>query len=297
MRTKRAFSGRALVSSLTLFSWVVLMLSGAILFMSPPGRVANWTGWAIWGLSKQQWASLHIIFSWTFVLVGVLHLYLNWRPMISYFKSRRRLPLARPEWMAALALSVVAWLGALGDWPVFDRVLAWNETLKASWEEPARRAPVAHAELLTLAELAEQSGHDMATMRARLQAAGVKVDSDQAPVEELAQGAGLTPQRIFELATGQTEARGRGAGRGEAQGQGYGEGRGQGGEGRAVSGGGYGRMTLAEICEREGLDLEQALGALRREGIEADPNVALRDLAREHGLQAPEIVEMIGLRH
>jgi hypothetical protein len=34
-------------------------------------------------------------------------------------------------------------------------LLAWNEAFKASRDRPAERAPIPHAELLTLAALAE----------------------------------------------------------------------------------------------------------------------------------------------
>ena len=56
--SKRSLSGRGLVSVLTLTSFLVLAFTGCILFVTPPGRVANWTGWTMLGLTKHEWGAL-----------------------------------------------------------------------------------------------------------------------------------------------------------------------------------------------------------------------------------------------
>jgi uncharacterized protein DUF4405 len=61
------FQFRALVSVLTTVSFVTLATSGIILFITPPGRIAHWTGWRFWGLTKTQWSSVHIWFALLFV--------------------------------------------------------------------------------------------------------------------------------------------------------------------------------------------------------------------------------------
>ncbi len=44
-----------------------------MLFVSPPGRVANWTNWSLVGLTKHQWGGLHIWFSTVFLFVAIVH--------------------------------------------------------------------------------------------------------------------------------------------------------------------------------------------------------------------------------
>lgn len=52
-----------LASVLVAVSFVMLLLSGAMLFVAPPGRVANWSNWRLLGLTKHDWGGLHIWFA------------------------------------------------------------------------------------------------------------------------------------------------------------------------------------------------------------------------------------------
>jgi len=56
---KRRLSGRAFVTLLTTFCFVVLVLTGFVLFVEPHGRVAYWTDWRLLGLGKQHWDGIH----------------------------------------------------------------------------------------------------------------------------------------------------------------------------------------------------------------------------------------------
>jgi len=76
-RPGRRFNWRAFISVTTALSFVAMSITGVVLFVTPPGRVAHWTGWKIGALTKEQWAGLHIWFSLLFMIVAVLHLYLN----------------------------------------------------------------------------------------------------------------------------------------------------------------------------------------------------------------------------
>jgi len=99
------FAWRALTSVLIAASFVILVFSGIVLFVSPPGRVANWTDWSIFQLTKKDWAAVHIWFSTLFLVVTLVHLFFNWRPLVGYFKDRmtRRVGF-RWEWLVALAI-------------------------------------------------------------------------------------------------------------------------------------------------------------------------------------------------
>ena len=305
-RKNFAFHGRAFVSSLALFATLGLALTGGILFLTPPGRVANWTGWTMLGLTKHEWSALHILFGWVFLVGAILHIWYNWRPMCAYFKSRvTRRPALRTEWMAALALTVVVCFGALREWPGFAAILDWNETLKNRWEQAEpRRAPVAHAELLTLAELARQGGDvDADTMVANLRAAGFEVSSDAIRMADLAERYGKTPLEIYDLAIGHTAGRGRGqggaGGGGGGQGagggaRGGGGGGGLGGGGGGGAGGGQGRMSVEQLCRQEGLATSETLAILREAGIEAEAHTPLRSITQQHQLRVSDILELVG---
>ena len=59
-RTAPTFHWRALISVVVSLSFLLLIVSGAGLWAAPPGRIANWTDWTIFGLRKKEWADLHL---------------------------------------------------------------------------------------------------------------------------------------------------------------------------------------------------------------------------------------------
>ncbi|HEC02877.1 MAG TPA: DUF4405 domain-containing protein, partial [Phycisphaerales bacterium] len=149
-RTRR-FQWRAFVSVATMLSFLGMSVTGIALFVTPPGRIAHWTGWTLSGLTKDQWVALHIWFSLVFLVAAAFHLYLNWKPLISYFRNRARRTFAlRWEWVLSLVICALVLVGTLGEVIPFSNVLALNERIKHSWDRPAQRAPVPHAELMTL---------------------------------------------------------------------------------------------------------------------------------------------------
>jgi len=191
-RTRR-FQWRAFVSVTTMLSFLGMSVTGIALFVTPPGRIAHWTGWTLSGLTKDQWVALHIWFSLVFLVGAVFHLCLNWKPLVSYFL----------EWVLALAICVLVFVGTLAEKTPFANVLAFNERIKHRWDRPEQRAPVPHAELMTLNEVAEKvTGLDVETMMHNLQEGGIEVKSPDAVVGESARQNNMTPHQLYATATG-----------------------------------------------------------------------------------------------
>lgn len=79
------------ITSLTmLLSFVVMSYTGIILFVAPPGRVANWINWKILGLTKTEYSNLHSTMMVLFVIASILHIYYNWRPIKNYLSNRAK---------------------------------------------------------------------------------------------------------------------------------------------------------------------------------------------------------------
>ena len=305
---KTRFSWRALASVLIGVAFVVMIVSGTILFVSPPGRVANWTDWRMIGYSKHEWAELHIAFGVVFLLAAVIHLLLNIRPLISYFRNRTTRHLGmRREWIAALVLSVLVFLGTRYDVPPVSTLLSFGESVKRSWEEPTVAAPIPHAELLTLRELAEKAGITLEQATERLTKQELKGITGDVVVAELASQNNTTPQRVYQIVQ-DLPARGPSAGRrgsgeeagGKSAGKGGdGEHRGGGGMGAGMGGGGgpgggAGRMTLTEFCQTRGIDPAEAQSRLEAAGMRVTEGDTVRDIAVENGFSRPfEIIEII----
>ena len=136
----KKFKWRAFISVLTTVFFVLMVFTGLILFVTPPGRVANWTGWRLIALTKHQWGGLHIWFGLMFVIASAFHLYFNWKTLVSYFKDKASHAFAmRAEWTTALIISAIVFIGTLAEIKPFSSLLALNETIKHSWETPNKR--------------------------------------------------------------------------------------------------------------------------------------------------------------
>ena len=310
--TNRKFNWRAFASVLTGLSCIGMTFTGIILFVVPPGRIANWTGWTMIRLTKHQWIALHTWFSLIFVVGAALHIYLNWKPLVGYFKSKLSKSFAlRSEWILALVVCVVVYFGTLWEIVPFSSLIAWNESIKHSWDTPRAQGPIPHAELLTLTELAKQvEGVDLQTMLDNLKTHSIEVDSPDTVLGNLAEAHNMTPIQLYNIALGQTGAGGQGgAGRGAGgQGQGLGGGHGSGGAGRGAGRGGsgqagqdqhatgaggqirgFGRMTLKEYCTQTGLDTPIAIKKLKDAGYQAGEDMTFRDIADTAGIHPSEI--------
>lgn len=292
--TKKRFNWRSFISVLTALSFIGMTFTGVILFVVPPGRIANWTGWTLLWLTKHEWIGLHDWFSIIFVVASVFHLYLNWKPFVSYFKSKATKAFAlRGEWAAALVVCAFVFVGTLGDIRPFSSLLAWNENIKHSWESPQQRAPIPHAELMSLAELAKQvPGVSLETMLGNLKAAGIEAESTDIVLGKLAEAYNMTPMRLYNIALGQS-----GPGRGYG---GRGDGGGQCAESEEDGGGhgggpsrGFGKMTLKQYCEQMDLDVKMAVKKLQEAGIKAGPDMTIRGIADSVSRHPSEIRDII----
>ncbi|HEC02295.1 MAG TPA: DUF4405 domain-containing protein [Phycisphaerales bacterium] len=284
--TTGKFSWRSFVSVLTAASFVGMVFTGVILFIVPPGRIANWTGWTILALTKHQWVGLHDWLSIVFVIASAFHLYLNWKAFVSYFKSKVTRAFAlRSEWALAMLVFVAVLVGTVAGVRPFSTLMAWNENIKHSWDSPRQRAPIPHAELLTFNELAEQVP-DIAleTMLANVEKHGIEVESPDVVIGELAEASGLTPARLYDIALGQ--AGGSGGCDEEHAGGGGGQRRGGSGGG---SGRGFGQLTLSQYCVEAGLDVDTAVDKLKQQGFQAQAEMTIRQIADSVGAHPSEI--------
>jgi len=278
---------RAFTSVLLAAAFIVLVITGVFLFVSPPGRIANWTNWNLLGLTKKEWIDLHVCFSALFLLGSILHLILNLRPLFGYFKDNVRRSIGfRLEWAFAIIICALVFAGTRWGTEPFSSFLAFNEKVKQSWDKPRARAPIPHAELLTLSELAEKAGVEMAVASNRLAAKGITGLSPDIIVQKLADQNQRSAQQIYETLLSEP-SHGRSEG-GRGGGGGYGRG------GSGGGGGGVGWKTLAQFCTDEGMKLEEAQARLRAKGIKADAQQTLREIAVSNGYSRPsELLEIL----
>lgn len=274
-KVKQGFSWRGFVSVATGLSFLWMSITGIVLFITPKGRVANWVEWRMMGLTKDQWGGLHIWFSLIFMVVAAFHIYLNWQSLLNYFRDKvRRTYALRREWLFSLIICGIVFVGTLADVTPFSSLLVWNELIKNSWEVSGQQAPIPHAELMTLAEIADRiKGIDSETMVSNLRTGGIEVESAHVIVAQLAEKNSLSPSELYAIAIGKSLSSSASEGnRGHH---------------------GLGQLTLQQYCDRIGLNINGTIERLRNQGIQARPDMLLRDIAHGAGIHASDIRDIL----
>lgn len=267
----KKFSWRAFISFALTYIMVILLLSGIMLYVSPPGRYAHWVNWTLWGFSKEGWQGIHIIFSVGFILLSVLHLlWINWKTFVSYLKSKSSSGFNKKrELIASTLLIFVFFFGTIYSVPPFKNILDLGEHFTASWEKEEEAAPIPHAELLTLNELAEQlelSSVDEITEK--LKSHGIKFENTHTQtLQEIAETNNSTPLAIYEQLTRKKQSQRQGSG--------------------------IGRKTLEDFAKDAGKTADEAMTILKENNIKAEKSQTLRVIAENNNITPKEIFELI----
>jgi hypothetical protein len=319
------------IISLTVFlSFIFLALSGIMLFFSPRGRIANWGGWTLFGFTKEQYSAIHTTFMVLFLVTGIWHIVLNWRPIVGYLKDRsKKIRVLTPESSVAMGLSLLFLVGPLTGLPLFKQFLDAGEGIKDYWEATQGNPPWGHAEESRLdvfcrrvADFQRWEGEgvmmvDCDEAQAALVSAGMEVEGPTQRVMDIAVANGVTPQAIADIvlavarpATAEEIAAGLAGGGGGGQGSGGGSGRGSGlGEGERAGedhsadmeagsrlqhpASGMGRLTLRAYAGDYGYDLEEILSILRSQDPDADGDDRFREVADRLGTDPTGVLEIL----
>lgn len=132
----KGFKWRGMFTFLVVLALVVDAVSGVILYITPPGRIAHWGNWTLWGLSKGDWQAMHTVFSFLLLLGLVGHLYFNWRVLVHFFWSKLQSAL-NLKWELAVAtlIILIVFMGTLWNVQPFKGVMTLGHDLKLSWAE------------------------------------------------------------------------------------------------------------------------------------------------------------------
>lgn len=257
--------------SLTLaFSFLVMSLTGIMLFIVPQGKIAYWSHWTMFGLTKTQYGNLHITSMFLFLAAGVWHIYFNWKPLLSYVKnSVRRVTLLKKELLLALALNTLFVAGTLAGIPPLQSIIALNDQIKAYWERSYGSPPFGHAEESSLSAFSRYIGVETETALSRLKAAGITVDSADRTLQEIAGHNGISAQKVYDAIKPQRS--------GTAQ--------------PAITS--LGRRTLGELADMKQIDLEKALHYLKAKGFDATAESRMREAANAVGMTPYELFETL----
>ncbi|KAA3659798.1 MAG: DUF4405 domain-containing protein [Calditrichaeota bacterium] len=270
-KKQKKFNWRAFVSLYVTFSFLIMVISGIVLYLSPAGRIAKWTHVYILGLEKESWQAIHIIFTFLFVIAGGFHIWYNWRPFTSYLRTKIQQNISlRKEFFATSFVVLFLLVATLANIPPFSTVIEFGETLTDSWATEQTEPPVPHAESMTFIELAATIDKPVEDLLANLHGSGISAKKNEV-VKDVASRNDITPLQVFEKmkTVKVTNASSPYAGRG------------------------LGRKNVRDVCSTLQLDLEKSITLLQENGIEANAEMTLKDIAGKYGKKPVDLMEII----
>ena len=273
MANDKKFSWKGWVSLFTFLSFVIDTVSGIILYIAPPGRIANWTNWKVWGLTKEEWGAVHTIFGYVLLIIICFHIYYNWKIFWNYIwsKMRKAFNLKR-EMTAAIILSIVVFMGTLWDIPPFSSTMDLGTAIKDSWEENKADVPEAHAELKTLEEFAATINVPLDQIQQTLKDKGYQFSGASETMAEIAERNNTSPNALFDaIKTGGAQP--------EVQ--------------KSIKGSGMGQKSIEQVCQEMGIPLDEALNRLKVKGIDAKANDRLKEIGSKNELTPMDVYNII----
>ncbi|WP_373035656.1 DUF4405 domain-containing protein [Sulfurimonas sp.] len=189
------------IISLTLaLSFLVMSVTGLMLFIVPKGKVAYWANWQMFGLTKTQYGDIHITSMFLFLTVTVWHIYYNWKPLLNYLRDNaKRITFFKKELLIALSLNATFVAGTLVGVQPFQSVLDINADIKAYWEREYGSPPYGHAEESSLASFSRRIGVDIETAIRLLKEKNIAVDSKEQTLLDISKQNNITPKIIFDI--------------------------------------------------------------------------------------------------
>jgi hypothetical protein len=253
---------RKTISLILIFSFLIMLVTGLLLFVVPPGRISYWANWTFAGLTKEQWGNLHITSGLMGLIAALFHIYFNWKPIMQYLKNRQReFRVFTVDFNVALLITLFVTLGTAYEMPPFSWILDLSEDIKNEASVVYGEPPYAHAELSPLTEFAEKMQIDLSVAKEKLATNGITVSSDDETILSISERNDVSPQALYlmmkELNAGKQLTM------------------------PELPGQGTGKKTVRMFCEQYNLDLDATLKFLADNKYPVDPDMNLKTIATE----------------
>jgi hypothetical protein len=198
---RNGLHGRGLTSLVVVSSFLIMTVTGIILYFAPHGRVAYWIIWKFIGLTKTDWGNIHIISSIVFAIAGAFHIYFNWKAIMNYFSGKIAATLKyRKELAVTTVLSVFIIVGSIYLLPPFNYVIDFSEYLKSVWVKSREyEPPFGHAEEVSLKIFSKKMDINISKAEKELKAKGIIVNSVDEKLKDIAVNNNITPMDLYVL--------------------------------------------------------------------------------------------------
>ena len=263
------------ITSLTmLLSMFIMIFSGIILFITPPGRVANWANWELFGITKELYGQIHSTFMVLFIFATILHIFYNWRPLISYMKNEsREFVLFTKDMIVATSLFLIFLLGTIYGISPFSNFLNLGDEIKNSWEKEYGTAPYSHAELSSLSSFSKKVGFEIEASKKVLESNNI-IFKDEQSLSLIAENNQVSPQFIYELLRKNLENK----------------------ENKSIPLTGLGKKSIKEVAQTLGISSEEFIIKLKKLNLDADENAKFKDVVEGKDLSPSDVLEKLGYK-
>lgn len=272
------FSFRGFISFSLFISFFIMTITGIILYLTPPGRVAHWIDWKLFGFTKEQWQAQHTLFSLLFLFLSLFHIFsMNWRTFLHYIKKKSAENFnMKKELLISVIVSLIIFFGTLFNIPPFKSIMDFGTYLTESWEKKEETAPMPHTEQLTLKELSEKIFEDITIDQIieKLTNSGLKVVSAEKTLSEIGLENKKSPLELYNLISKNKKIK-------------------KDGSALLKAGSGVGRKTLLQISEISGLSVDKLIEKLKANGIDAKEDEKIKDIAEKADLAPIDLMKVI----
>jgi hypothetical protein len=248
-----------------------MSLTGIMLYIVPKGKIAYWANWKMFGLTKTQYADIHITMMMLFLVVTIWHIYYNWKPLISYIKNEtKQITFLKKELLIAVALNVIFVAGTLTGLQPFKTVLDINEDIKNYWEKEYGSPPFGHAEEASLQSFSQRMGINVESAMAQLKEQNIAVESKSQLLLDIAEKNGVPPKVISDIIKPKKQQNS--------------------GTNEITS---LGRRTLQELSDMNVINLKATIKLLNEKGFEGTPQSRMKDAANAMNMTPYELFEIL----
>ncbi len=262
------------ITSLSLgFAFLIMSYTGIMLFIVPHGKVAYWSDWHLLGLSKGQYGDLHTTSMVMFLSFAILHIYYNWKPLISYMKDKsKKISFTKKEFLIALLINVIFVVGTLTMIPPFKTFLDFGGGIKDYWAKEYGEPPYGHAEETKLNVICRKLHINLEEAKSKLKQSGITFQENET-LKHIARVNQTSPSAIFKLIKVNVKDD----------------------NGKEVPSS-LGRRTLQDLSDMGKIDLKKAIATLKEKGLkDPDTGTKIKHLADELEMKPLALYKLIKL--
>ena len=276
---------RSLTTLMTLASFLVMTISGLILYFEPQGRIAYWVNWKFLGLTKEDWDHLHVVSSLLWVVAVSFHLYFNWRILTSYIYKKIKGGLQRKKELAVTAVAtVIMVVFSIFQIPPISYLNDFSTWLKDSWVTSSEyEPPFGHAESLSIKSFCKKQGIDLKAALVELENNGLKVEGPEQTLQDIAAANQTSAMEIYRIIKPFGQKAEPAAGKEYTPEMVDVE----------FSGTGLGRKTFTRLAEELGLPGRELKRRLTEKGVEVELDETFKTAADRYNLKPVDLLKAV----